>query len=68
MWNLKTIQMKAHAKEKQIHRYGNKPIVIKMREVWGGTNWGCSINIYILLSIINQYCIPQLKKKKKIDE
>ena len=24
--------MKAHAKQKQIHRYGNKPIVIKMRE------------------------------------
>ena len=31
----KTIQMKAHAKQKQIHRYGNKPIVIKMREKYG---------------------------------
>lgn len=58
--------MKAHAKEKQIHRYGNKPIVIKMREKYGEeTNQGCSINIYILLSIINQYCIPQLKKKDR---
>ena len=27
--------MKAHAKQKQIHRYGNKPIVIKMREKYG---------------------------------
>lgn len=37
MWNLKkTIQMKAHAKEKQIHRYGNKPIVIQNeREKYG---------------------------------